>query len=82
MKILNVGTCYELFGLICQKGKIYRYLWVVFLMLWTLWVWSMTKAYWTKYEKCKEIIQDIWNIFSSRQSTIVLVEGLKNAKLV
>ena len=21
MKILNVGTCYELFGLICQKEK-------------------------------------------------------------
>ena len=75
--ILDVGTRYGLFGLICQKGKIYRYLWIVFLMLWTLWVWSVRKAYWTKYEKCKEVIQDIWNIFSSIQSTIVLVEGLK-----
>ena len=30
MKILDVDTWYELFGLNCQKGKIYRYLWVVF----------------------------------------------------
>ena len=36
MKILDVGTWYELFGLNCQKEKIYRYLWVVFLILWTL----------------------------------------------
>jgi len=36
MKILDVGTWYELFGLNCQKGQIYTYLWDVFLMLWTL----------------------------------------------
>ena len=53
MNILDVGTWYGLFGLICQKGKIYRYLWIVFLMLWTLCVWSVTKAHWTKYEKFK-----------------------------
>ena len=34
--ILDVGTKYGLLGLICQKRKIYRYLWVVFFMLWTL----------------------------------------------
>ena len=36
MKMLDVGTWYELFRLNCQKRKIYRYLWDVFLMLWTL----------------------------------------------
>ena len=30
MIILNVGTLYELFGLNCQKEKLYRYIWVVF----------------------------------------------------
>jgi len=30
MIIFNVGTWYELFGLNCQKGKLYRYIWVVF----------------------------------------------------
>ena len=36
MKILNVGTWYELFGLNCQKEKIYKYFWNVFFMLQTL----------------------------------------------
>ena len=36
MIILIVGTWYDLFRLNCQKGKIYRYLRDVFLMLWTL----------------------------------------------
>ena len=36
MKIVDVGIWYELIGLNFQKGKIYRNLWVVFLMLWTL----------------------------------------------
>ena len=36
MNILDVGTYYGLFGLIVKMGKIYRYLWVVFLILWTL----------------------------------------------
>ena len=35
------------------------------------------EAAWTKYEKCKEVIQDMWTNFSSIQSTIGLVEGLK-----
>ena len=35
------------------------------------------EAAWTKYEKCKEVIQDMWTNFSGIQSTIGLVEGLK-----
>ena len=49
MKILDVGTWYEL---ICQKGKIYRYLWDVFLMLWTILGWGVTVAIialWLRY---------------------------------
>ena len=34
MKILDVGTWYELLGLNCQKGKIYKYLWDLLLILW------------------------------------------------
>ena len=35
------------------------------------------EAAWTKYEKCKEVIQDMWTNFPGIQSTIGLVEGLK-----
>ena len=35
MKILDIGTWDELFGLNCQKRKIYKYLWDIILMLWT-----------------------------------------------
>ncbi|XP_030939895.1 uncharacterized protein LOC115964782 [Quercus lobata] len=31
---------------------------------------------WTKYEKCKEVIQEAWINYSSTQSTVGLVEGL------
>ena len=36
MIILDVSTWYDLIGLNCQKRKIYRFLWDVFLMLWIL----------------------------------------------
>ena len=41
MKILDVGTWYELFGLNCQKGKIYGYLLMYFSFFGSFWVWGL-----------------------------------------